>query len=61
MDSDNANMTSIIDLMWTVEEEPVDDALKDTVEINANCGGGCCVACCCSVPNIITKWICGGD
>jgi hypothetical protein len=51
-------MEPIIDLIWSVEEEATPD--DDNEIMSANCGGcgGCCVACCCSIPSIITKWLC---
>ena len=51
---------SISDLMWTVEDETVDNIqpAKSQVSLKANCGGGCCVACCCDIPSLVTQWIC---
>lgn len=48
-------MESLTDLIWSVEEpEPTASDNASTIQIN--CGG--CVACCCSVPEIVTKWLC---
>jgi hypothetical protein len=46
-------MDPTIDLIWSVEE---DELTPDDHSMNANCG--CAIACCCSIPSIITKWIC---
>lgn len=59
-------MDSIIDLIWSVEEND-SETNGDIIIINANCGGnpggcgsgpGTPIACCCSVPSFFTKWIC---
>lgn len=62
MSSNNAMMESVVDLMWTVEgDEPPITILADDMSVNCGGGGGkpgCAIACCCSVPSIITKWLC---
>lgn len=56
MNSDDTKMKSVVDLMWTVEEEFEPDETPQN-NIKANCGGTSC-CCCCSVPNFFTRWIC---
>ena len=50
-------MEPIIDLIWSVEEDKDIDLNADH-SIQANCGGCSNIACCCSVPSVITKWLC---
>ena len=54
MKNDDPKMKPVIDLMWSVEDEPIQGSQGASGEINANCGG----CCCCSVPNVFTKWLC---
>ncbi|GEM_PF-1220949 len=59
-------MGPIIDLIWSVEEDkitPLSTPSDDIEDGGGGGGGGCggcgaCIACCCSVPSIITKWLC---
>lgn len=51
-------MEPIIDLIWSVEEDESIDLKPDgDHNITANCSC-CAVACCCSVPSVLTKWLC---
>lgn len=57
MKNDDTKMKPVIDLMWTVEDESsLRD--KDALDIKSNCSGGCTIACCCSIPNVFTKFLC---
>ncbi len=58
-------MGPIIDLIWSVEEDKITplSTPSDDIEDGGGSGGtggsgGSTIACCCSVPSIITKWLC---
>lgn len=67
----NKNTKEVINLIWTSEKDITSKPIAtsggkgsgtDHPGCGSGCGtgGGCGIACCCSVPSIITKWLCNG-
>lgn len=61
----------LVNLMWTSEKDVTSKTIatssgKGKGKDHPGCGSGCgsnkggCIACCCSIPSIITKWLCNG-
>lgn len=62
----NEKKNEIVELLWTSEKDSRSSG-NNGATVNGSgtggdnkggCGCGCGIACCCSIPSIITKWVC---
>lgn len=64
----NEKKNEIVELLWTSEKDSRSSGNHGATTNGSGgtynpggCGGGCSgctIACCCSIPSIITKWVC---
>lgn len=64
----NEKKNEVVELLWTSEKDSRSSGNHGATTNSSSsgsdnkggcgCGCGCGIACCCSIPSMLTKWLC---